>query len=93
MDPNKKEAAWFYCNLKVHKQTEHNTIPPVLLIISGSGAVIENISLYLEHHIKETSLKHPSYLQDTPYFLKVLEKNYQGPKLSKNSVLVTAEII
>ena len=45
--------------LKVRKQTEHNKIPPVRPKVSGSGEITENISLYLEHHIKETSLKHP----------------------------------
>ena len=29
MNPNDKEAAKFYCNFKVHKQVEHNVIPPV----------------------------------------------------------------
>ena len=59
----------------------------------GSGAITENITLYLEHHIKETSMKHPSYLQDTPHFLWVLEQINNGPKLSKNSILDTSDIL
>ena len=92
MCPDDKDAAKFYCNLKVHKETKHDNIPPCRPIISGSGAITENISLYVEHHIKESSLKHPSYLQDTPHFLRVLNKINQGPKLPQNTMLVTSDI-
>ena len=76
----------------MHKETEHNNVPPVRPIISGLGAITENISLFVEHHIKETSTKHPSYLQDTPHFLRVLQKINDGPKLPKNAMLVTGDI-
>ena len=93
MNPQKKNPAVFYCNFKVHKQSEHDkSVPPVRPIISGSGAITENISLYVEYHIKETSIKHPSYLQDTPHFLRVINKLNSGPKLPDNAMLVTADI-
>ena len=57
-----KNSATFYCNFQVHKQKEHDKIPPVRPIISGSGGITENISLYVEHHIKRLSTLHPSYL-------------------------------
>ena len=83
MQPDDQNASTFYCNFKVHKQKEHNEVPPVRPIISGSGSITENISLFIEHHIKDTSMKHKSYLQDTPHFLRVIEKVNKGPKLPK----------
>ena len=74
MQPEDKNAYRFYCNFKVHKQKEHKEVPPVRPIISGSGSITENISLFVEHHIKDISMKHESYLQDTPHFLRVIEK-------------------
>ena len=93
MNPEEKNLSKFYCNFKVHKQTEHNVVPPVRAIISGSGSITENISIYVEHHIQKQSTTHQSYLQDTPHFLRVVEKINQGPKLPHNAVLVTADII
>ena len=59
----------FYCNHKVHKANSDNTVPPVIPIISGSGSITENISIYLDYHIKDLASKHSTYLQDTPHFL------------------------
>ena len=85
MNPECKDQAKFYCNFKVHKTKDHNTIPPVRPIISASGGITENISLYLEHHIKDLSMMHPSYFQDTPHLLRVFDKINQGPKLPLNA--------
>ena len=92
MNPKEKNASKFYCNYKVHKQIKQGQIPPVRPIISGSGSITENISLYVEHHIKDLAMKHPSYLQDTPHFLRVIEKLNQGTKLPLNTLLVTSDI-
>ena len=70
MNPKAKNPITFYCNFKVNKQKEHNKVPPVPPIISGSGGITENISLYVEHHIKRISTLHSSYLQDTQHFFK-----------------------
>ena len=35
---------------------------------------------------------HPSYIQDTPHFLRVIDKINQGPKLPLNASLVTLDI-
>ena len=91
MNPEDKNAAKFYCNFKVHKQTEHKEIPPVRPIISGSGSITENISLYVEHYIQDIATQHPSYLQDTPHFLRVVNKVNSGPKLAANVMLVTSD--
>ena len=90
MDPSDKNPSKFYCNMKIHKA--HETIPPVRPIISGSGSITENIGVYVEHHINQISTTHPSYLQDTPHFLRIVNKINNGPKLPSNSMLVTSDI-
>ena len=90
MDPSDKNSSKFYCNMKIHKA--HEIIPPVRPINSGSGSITENIEVYVEHHINQISTTHPSYLQDTPHFLRIVNKTNNGPKLPSNSMLVTTDI-
>ena len=45
----------------------------------------------MEHHVKEISTKTPAYLHDTPYFLRVIEKVNQGPKLPDDAILATCD--
>ena len=56
MNPEDRNAAKFYCNYKVHKA--HDSIPPERPIISGSGSITENISIYVDHHIKHIATQH-----------------------------------
>ena len=93
MNPEDKDTAKFYCNFKVHKQNEHMKIPPVRAIISGSGSITENISIHLDYHIKHIATEHQTYLQDTPHFLRIVNKINQGPKFAPNAILVTSDII
>ena len=88
-----KEPARFYCNFKVHKPHKPNTVPPERPIISGSESITEGIGTYINHHIKEIGTQHETYIQDTPDFLREIEKINSGPKLSKNILLVTADAI
>ena len=90
MDPSDKNASKFYCNLKTHKP--HEDTPPVRPIVSGSGSITENIGVYVEHHIHNLSTSHKSYIQDTPHFLRIINKINSGPKLPPNSLLVTTDI-
>ena len=46
----------------------------------------------MEHFIKGLANKHPSYLQDTPDFLRTLEKRNEGPPLPPHAVLVTVDV-
>ena len=70
----------------MHKIKNHKTIPPLRSIISESDGITEHISLFLEHHIKDLSIMHPSNLQDTPHFLRAIDKINRGPKLPLNAV-------
>ena len=92
MDPDDKNALKFYCIFKVHKAHKHKETPPPRPIISGSGSITENICLFVEHHIKEISTQHRTYLQDTPHFLRIVQKINQGPKLPINAMIVTSDI-
>ena len=38
------------------------------------------------------STTHPSYIQDTPHFLRIINKINSGPKLPTNSMVVTTYI-
>ena len=87
-----KDAAKFYCTFKVHKKHEPMTAPPPRPIVSGSGSVTENIAAYVDHHIKDISKQHQSYLQDTPDFLRYVQSINEGPGLGDNHILVTWDV-
>ena len=93
MDPSDKEPARFYSNFKVHKKHTPMTAPPPRPIISGSGSITENIGLYVEYHIKDLIKSYPSILEDTPDFLRSIEREInQGPRLSDDSILVSIDV-
>ena len=62
-------------------------------IVSGSGSITENISIYVEHCIKEIATHHKSYLQDTPHLLRIIEKMNKGPRLPENAMAVSLDVI
>ena len=66
MKADEKAAARFYATFKVHKQHEEGKAPPERPIISGNRYVSENISAYIDHHVKALAVKHFSFLQDIP---------------------------
>ena len=59
---------------KVHIEHDPTKAPPERPICSGCGSAFENVSQFIDHHIKEISTRHPKYLQETPDFLRYLEK-------------------
>ena len=90
---DEKDAAKFYCIFKVHKEHEPMTAPPPRPIVSGSGSATENIAAFVEYHINDISKEHKSYIQDTPDFLRYIEKINQGPILEDNQILVTWDVV
>ena len=88
-----KDAAKFYCIFKVHKEHEPMTAPPPRPIVSGSGSATENIAEFVEYHINDISKEHKSYIQDTPDFLRYIEKINQGPRLEDDQILVTWDVV
>ena len=53
MCPQSKNVSKFYCTFKVHKEHDHGKTPPERPIVSGCGAIFENASIFIEHHIKK----------------------------------------
>ena len=86
-----KNPGRFYCNLKVHKEHEH--IPPPRPLISGFGSITENIGIFVKHHIHDEATKHETYLQDTPDFLRIIERINKGKKLHPKTKAVTMNVI
>ena len=91
MDPTKKEPARFYCNFKVHKPHKEGTPPPPRPIVSGNNSLTENISLFVDRHIKKLSTQHPTYIQDTTDFLRCIEEVNKN-KLTKSSILASIDV-
>ena len=83
MDPLDKGPAKFYEIFKVHKSHTPGQTPPERPIISASGSITENIALFVESHLKDLANKHPSYLQDTPDFLRMIEDLNEGEVYQK----------
>ena len=69
MNPGK-----FYSIFKVHKEHKDGELPPVRPNVSGCGSMFENTGIFVEHHIKQHATKHAYFLQDTPDFLRHIQK-------------------
>ena len=52
----------------------------------------EDIAAFVDHHIKDISKQHQSYLQDTPDFLRYVQRINEGPELGDNHILVTWDV-
>ena len=93
MCPEGKSPSKFYCTFKMHKEYHHTETPPVRPIVSGSGSITANPSLYIDHHIKDIAKAHKTFLQDTPHFLRMIDSINKEKKLKENTVLVTWDVI
>ena len=87
-----KEPGKFYQLFKVHKSHSPPALPPGRPIISGCGSITENLSAFVDHHAKPLVEKIPSYLQDTPDFLRQLEEVKKTP-LPPNSFPVSIDVV
>ena len=80
MDPSTFSPARFYMIYKIHKPHPPGSLPPGRPIVSGSGSHTENVSRFVDSHIKHLLPTIESYLQDTPDFLRMLnDLNTNGP--------------
>ena len=80
----------FYATFKVHKEYTHGTAP---CIVSCSGTFTENIAIYVENQLQQVGISHSTYLQDTPDFLRQLQKNNNEGLLPENAMLVVVDAI
>ena len=67
-------------------------IPDGRPIISGCGSITENLSLFVDTHTKNLVKTIPSYLQDTPDFLRHLEE-LKKIKLPENSFPISIDVV
>ena len=92
MDPTDCTPGRFYMIFKVHKPHPPDQLPPGRPIISGSGGYTENIAKFVDFHAKALVTTIPSYLQDTPDFLRTLDSINNQETLPPNSILVTVDV-
>ncbi|XP_041461177.1 uncharacterized protein LOC121412433 [Lytechinus variegatus] len=67
LSPTNAKPARFYLLPKIHKPGN-----PGRPILSGNGSPTEHISLFVDYHIKPLVSRAPSYIHDTPDFLRKL---------------------
>ena len=60
-------------------------IPRVRPIVSGSGSIVENLSKFVDFYLKDLANKHKSYIQDTPDFIRQVEKLNAKEKLPESA--------
>ena len=72
---------------KIHKRL-HNV--PGRPVISNCGYYTENISSFLDYHLKPLAKKVESYIKDTNHFLKKLK---ELGSLPKNAILCTIDVV
>ena len=57
------------------------------------GSFTERIGQYVQHHLKPLSNIHPSYLQDSPDFLRAIEDEINANNLIEDGdILVTVDV-
>mgnify|MGYP006908646464 CR=1 FL=1 len=58
----------------------------------AQGQSLKILAYLWKKHINELSTHHATYLQDTPHFLRIIEKINKGPKLPLNAMIVTSDL-
>ena len=77
----------FYLLPKIHKRLFSVPGRP---LISNCGYYTENISAFLDHHLKPLAKAVKSFIKDTNHFLQKLKSL---PNLSKDSLLCTIDVV
>ena len=89
MKPNELKKGKFYGTFKVHKEKGENKTPPIRPIVSTSGTTLENVAVFVEHHLKQLAQSHEAFIKDTPDFLREINKIRN---LSENTMLVVLDV-
>ena len=84
---NNPKLGRFYLLPKIHKRLQNVPGRPV---ISNSGYYTENISAFLEFHLKPLAQKVKSYIKDTNDFLR---KMASLPPLPDDIILCTIDVV
>ena len=74
LTPKDPKAGRMYGLLKDHKEVKPGSkIPGLRPVVSGSGSNTEQISSFLDYHLKPMVKKLNSYIEGTSDFLRFLE--------------------
>ena len=92
MLPTEKGSGRFYQLFKVHKSYPEGSLPPGRPIVSGNGSVTENISKFVDFHSKCLTKNVPSFIEDTPDFLRILDTLNKSNEISDSDILVTIDV-
>jgi len=92
MAPTEAKPGRLYGLAKVHKKVKKGEIPPFRPIVSGSGSLTENISKFVDFHGKPLLSALPSYIEDTPDFLRLLE-DLKTEEFPENAIPVTIDVV
>ena len=87
LDVKEPKFGRFYLLPKIYKRL-HNV--PGKPVISNSGFYTENISAFLDFHLKHIATKGKSYIKDTNYFLRKLQNFF---KLLDDVILCTIDVV
>jgi hypothetical protein len=87
-------AARAYGMPKAHKEIpEGKTLPPLRLVISGCGSTTENSSAFVDFYCKEIPSKLPSFIQDTPHILRILDELNSRGCQPDEAIPVTIDVV
>lgn len=78
-------VATFYSLPKIHKNSTKLTGRP---IVSGNGAISENLSRVIDAHLQPLVLSLPSFVRDTIQFLHLIN----DLRIPDNAILVTIDV-
>lgn len=92
MNPTNYNVGKFYQILKVHKNYEPGCLPPSRPIISGIGSITEKLSCFVDYHSKSLVKDIPTYIQDTPDFLRSLEAINTEGEIPETAILCTIDV-
>ena len=84
---NNTKLGRFYLLPKIHKRLYNVPDRPV---ISNSGYYTENMSAFIEYHLKPIAQKVKSYIKDTNGFLRKLDAL---PSLPEDIILFTIDVV
>ena len=93
MVPDSPKPGRLYGLVKDHKPVDPNSgIPPLREVISGSGSNTEFISAYVDYHCKAEVKKLPSFIEDTPHFLRDISEFNERGRLPEQAILVSMDV-
>ena len=82
-----------YGLVKDHKPVDETGIPPLREVVSCSGSNSEFISAYVDHHLKPEVKKLKTFIEDTPDFLREIERHNTECRLPENAIPVSMDIV